>query len=138
MSNDEPDTEMTLSDSATSQQDDDTQFQGLGKHDMKASVVEYGLKDTVDEMEILPSKNITLKKGESFKFYLHSKTDFSSPDSYPDVVCTWQLPSHVDFPGNCIIHNVDEAKDWESLANKNCDEMHDEGIRYFSACREHI
>ena len=113
---------MTSRDSSTSPQDDDAPFQELRQYD---------LKDTVAEMEILPSKNITLKKGESFKFYLHSKTDFSSPDSYPDVVCTWQLPAHVDFSGNCIIHNVDEAKDWESLAGKNCDDMHDQGIRYF-------
>ena len=129
MPNDESETEMTSRDSTSSQQDDDTPFHGLRQYD---------LKDTVDEMDILPSKNVTLKKGESFKFYLHSKDDFSNPDSYPDVVCTWQLPSHVDFPGNCIIHNVDEAKDWESLENKNCDEMHNQGIRYFSACREHI
>ena len=121
MPNDESETKMTSRDSTSSQQDDDTPFQGLRQYD---------LRDTVAEMEILPSKNITLKKGESFKFYLHSKTDFSSPDSYPDVVCTWQLPSHVDFSGNCIIHNVDEAKDWESLAGKNCDDMHDQGIRY--------
>ena len=130
LSNDESDTKITSRDSTTSQQDDDTQFQGLRKHDMKASVVEFNLRDSVPEKEILPSKNITLKKGESFKFYLHSSEDFKSPDSYPDVVCTWQLPAHVDFSGNCIIHNVDEATDWESLANKNCDDMHDQGIRY--------
>ena len=122
MPNDESETEMTSRDSTSSQQDDDTPFQTLRQYD---------LKDTVQEMDILPSKNITLKKGESFKFYLHSSEEFSNPDSYPDVVCTWQLPSHVDFSGNCIIHNVDEAKDWKSLAGQNCDAMHDEGIRYF-------
>ena len=122
LSNDESDTKTTSGDSASSQQDDGTSFQGFRQYD---------LKDTVPEMDILPSKNITLKKGESFKFYLHSSTDFSSPDSYPDVVCTWQLPAHVDFSGNCIIHNVDEATDWKSLAGQNCDGMHDQGIRYY-------
>ena len=76
---------------------------------------ELSLRAAVDEMEVRDSNNITLKKGESFKFYLHSKTDFFD---YPDTACAWQPPKHDNYT-QCTIHNVDEETQWASLGGED-------------------
>ena len=61
------------------------------------------------------SNNITLKKGESFKFYLHSTTDIFD---YPDTACAWQPPKHDNFT-QCTIHNADEETQWATLGGED-------------------
>ena len=64
-----------------------------------------------DTMEIRDHDNITLKKGESFFFYLHSDTDIFD---YPNTDCVWQPPLHDDY-AQCSIFAIDEATQWTSL-----------------------
>ena len=76
---------------------------------------ELSLRAAVDEMEVRDSNNITLKKGESFKFYLHSQTDMFD---YPVTPCQWQPPKHDNYT-QCTIHNVDEETQWASLGGED-------------------
>ena len=76
---------------------------------------ELNLRAAVDEMEVRDSNNITLKKGESFKFYLHSTTDIFD---YPDTACAWQPPKHDNYT-QWTIHNVDEETQWASLGGED-------------------
>ena len=89
---------------------------------------ELSFRVAVDEMEVRDSNNITLKKGESFKFYLHSQTDMFD---YPVTPCQWQPPKHDNYT-QCTIHNVDEETQWASLGGEDEVCGDNVNIRYYN------